>query len=296
MGPRNCGASALIVAPEHLVPPPEVELPMSDGHRSRNDLPYVVTGCARSGTRYISRLLSDLGLACGHERLFTPWTRSVPPFGKLRGDSSWVAAPYLDALPSDVVVLHQIRHPMAVTRSLHRIGFFSEKPKVARTRRLQNAIGRVAAAAPSPIISEAVRSRLGSSYCLRRDYVEFALRHAPSISDSKGDLGKCLTYWVAWNRLIEEKGRERGSQRYFRYRLEELDADLVASILRLLGSEPNQLRISEALYSVPRDTNAKRNSQVQMAPLSLTDQDAEALQAAAKLYGYEMPSTPSLSP
>jgi hypothetical protein len=124
------------------------------GHTS---LPhFIVTGCQRSATGYMASLLSALGCACGHESVFSPQnlTRDVlhpgplarilrlnghPGFitpqdlrlegnlgwpASLCGDSSWLAAPYLSSLPRGTWVLHQLRNPISVIRSLVRIRFF----------------------------------------------------------------------------------------------------------------------------------------------------------------------------
>jgi hypothetical protein len=95
----------------------------------------LVTGCARSGTGYAAALLSRLGLPCGHERLFAPdtvrdrrggwgalprWPPSVP------AESSWLAAPFIERLAPGTLVVHLVRHPLAVVRSNLRIGFFHE--------------------------------------------------------------------------------------------------------------------------------------------------------------------------
>src|SRR5689334_5762287 len=88
----------------------------------------LITGCARSGTGYLAALLTELGLECGHERVFAPRTvrGSTPtwPDG-VRAESSWLAAPYLAHLPKGTAVVHLVRHPLAVMRSNLRIGFFS---------------------------------------------------------------------------------------------------------------------------------------------------------------------------
>src|SRR5260221_13550573 len=89
---------------------------------------FLVTGAGRSGTGYIANVLTALGCLTGHEDIFGPkklrdaeeilWPPNVP------GDSSWLGAPYLDALPQGTVVLHQVREPVANVRSSLRIRFF----------------------------------------------------------------------------------------------------------------------------------------------------------------------------
>src|SRR5690242_2679693 len=88
--------------------------------------PFVVTGCARSGTTYMSALLSGLGLRIGHEVVFGPRTRSFDGWQGQHGDSSWLAAPFLGDL-GDAPVFHQVRHPLKVVRSLVGVRFFADR-------------------------------------------------------------------------------------------------------------------------------------------------------------------------
>lgn len=76
--------------------------------------PLIVTGCGRSGTGYAAALLTNAGVECGHEDVFTGRldTRPVLTEG---ADSSWFALPYLAA--QDAYVVHQVRHPLQVVAS-----------------------------------------------------------------------------------------------------------------------------------------------------------------------------------
>ncbi len=94
----------------------------------------LVTGCARSGTGYTAALLTRLGVNCGHELVYEPGRIRAAGRGRLdvapnwprgvRAESSWLAAPFLQALPRGTLVLHQVRHPLQVVRSKLRIRFF----------------------------------------------------------------------------------------------------------------------------------------------------------------------------
>lgn len=63
----------------------------------------VITGCARSGTKYMSRVLKRHGLDVEHERVGSD------------GTVDWKWAPLVD--PAGVMVLHQVRHPLKVIAS-----------------------------------------------------------------------------------------------------------------------------------------------------------------------------------
>jgi hypothetical protein len=78
----------------------------------------LVTGCGRSGTRYTTFVLRRLGLDVPHERLgrdgIASWTMAVDAAERPYGP------------PSDAVrfehVFHQLRHPLAVIRSVETFG------------------------------------------------------------------------------------------------------------------------------------------------------------------------------
>lgn len=82
----------------------------ADGRELKNIL---ITGCGRSGTRYVSYLIDQLGLDVGHERMgrdgIASWYMAVAsdrsPFGPASAD-------YLFK-----IILHQVRHPLAVIPS-----------------------------------------------------------------------------------------------------------------------------------------------------------------------------------
>ena len=73
---------------------------------------FVVTGCPKSGTGWISRVYQSVQIPCGHEKIYTIF--GINPWGNdIKGDSSWMAAGYLDQIDfNDVAVFHQVRHPL----------------------------------------------------------------------------------------------------------------------------------------------------------------------------------------
>jgi hypothetical protein len=137
----------------------------------------IVTGSQHSATAYTATLLTRLGCPCGHEAVFNPdnlrrraarlgvgilqyllaqvrTPRRVDVFMRpldvrvdetlpwpagLEADSSWLAAPYLASLPDGTVVLHQVRDPLAVLRSLVRRRF--ARPSVYRAFAAQHVSG-----------------------------------------------------------------------------------------------------------------------------------------------------------
>ncbi len=184
---------------------------------------FLVTGAGRSGTGYIANVLSALGRQTGHEEIFEPkklqdaeellWPPEIP------GESSWLGAPYIDALPAGTVVLHQVREPVANVRSSLRIHFFRS---------------------PSW-------------------YRSFAEQHAPSLLVGS-EAERCMRYWLEWNRMAE-RAREKPQLEYFRYRLEDIDGEVVAQICRCIELDVTAGRIAEVLAQLPRDYNTRGNKQ-----------------------------------
>ena len=218
---------------------------------------FVITGCGRSGTGYVSTLLNRIGIPCGHEALFRPskllgqaqldWPVEIP------GDASWLAAPFVEALPPGTVVLHQVREPAAVVRSFLRIRFFDE---------------------PSP-------------------YRDFAEQLCPALAQGTA-LERCCRYWLEWNRFAARAATAAGIV-YRRYRLEDLDLDLVLELCQRIGQPVSQEVAASALHALPRDVNTRGSKERDH------EVDAEALPAEVRTlaaeYGYEGPGAlPSARP
>ena len=88
---------------------------------------FVVVGTGRSGTGYMSRLLTACGIPCGHEQVFGPAqaTRAKPVvWGKWEADASWLAVPRLPMLGVPVVLV--TRHPLPTVRSMVQLGQFTD--------------------------------------------------------------------------------------------------------------------------------------------------------------------------
>lgn len=75
----------------------------------RNGKKIIITGCPRSGTKYISRVLQECGLDIGHDKV---WGKD--------GISSWFYA--AREVPNNSVVVCQIRNPVNTIGSLQTIG------------------------------------------------------------------------------------------------------------------------------------------------------------------------------
>lgn len=225
---------------------------------------FVVTGLSRSGTKYAAKLWTHLGYRCGHESVFNIFKvaggrggAALPTgFADRDGDSSFLAAPWVRDLPKETVVLHQTRDPLEVIRSHLGIRFFADPP------------------VPSMYLADN-----------HADFVAYIARHCPEVTAESTEEARCMRYWVAWNSLISESAACAGLP-YFRYRLEDLDRDLVRRMVEALGDEADDALVDDALASVSRTTNSRqRDDSVGWG--DLTEGPAKsALLHAAGAYGY----------
>lgn len=232
---------------------------------------FVVTGCARSGTLFMAEALAALGHACGHEQLFTPETRGVPPFRDVQGDVSWLAAPFLHQLPRGTVVLHQVRDPLATIRSMLGVRMFQTDPHPLMQARYRLQYHRI---------------RFGRPITNAR-FVRFAADHCPGIFDLPDETSRAAAYWVRWNRRIEQADLDE-ELHYERYRVEDLDDDLLVHFDHLLGGGATLEDVATVRASLGTSTHRAR----QVDPVTVDDIVDVATRAEltdlALDYGYDL--------
>jgi len=125
----------------------------------------LVAGTGRSGTAYIHQLFDALGVDSSHEGIYGPRGPERWPADRLV-ESSWLSVPYLGDLPTQTVVVHQVRNPIKVGRSFLGRTFFKRKD----------------AATP---------------------YSRFVREHEPSVFEAKDARHRFIRYYVAWNLRVE---------------------------------------------------------------------------------------------
>lgn len=77
----------------------------------------LVTGCPRTGTDYVARLLRECGRDAHREQVFTPDGVALSSWTGV--EVSWMGAPYRSrAWMQEIPIVHLTRHPEAVLRSL----------------------------------------------------------------------------------------------------------------------------------------------------------------------------------
>lgn len=179
---------------------------------SKFPISFVVVSTPRSGTTFIADLLTRCAVPCGHELHFTPTSHAIDPLvrpGSANfltgdnsdptpwGDSSWMAAPFLDTLPPDTIIFHQVREPIATLNSLIHTGHMDLWNDNAYTR--------------------------------------FARKHGlglvPTVPAVERKQARAMAFWVYWHRLIEWEAR---NHKYIRYQVERL-AEELPRMARALG-------------------------------------------------------------
>jgi len=126
----------------------------------------VVTGCARSGTQWISQVFAGLGLRAEHEYSLNLAGYTAEKAEHLDIEVSWLAAPLLDDVPVGTIVWHQIRDPRKVIRCCLHNHYFAEET------------------------------------CRAPDTRDFIKEHI-SIPDNASMLEAACRYWYLWNKKVE---------------------------------------------------------------------------------------------
>jgi hypothetical protein len=210
----------------------------------------LIVGCARSGTGYVSGLLTEAGLDIGHERVFSiPDGLTPGPAGQPCHDVSWLAAPILSELGSEWHIRHQVRDPRAVVSSTLAINLFLD------------------------------RQSQGS-------YSEFAFDHTNRINAEVNPIDRGFRYWVEWNKLIESHLGSDG-QAPSRHRVEDLDGSWISGVFKSVGlGAPDQVKVGVALAAVPHNRNHRgAGPKIELGDIKNLEL-AEETRYLAKKYGY----------
>ena len=220
---------------------------------------FVLAACPRSATAYSARLLSNLGLECGHETYFK-FKQRIHRFlelGSVAGDASWLAVPFLDKLPPHVRILHQTRHPLHVIRSLQQIRFFDLRED-----------------------GQPVRQGLGLHF------TQFAFRHCTPLLDYPTARERAIWFYYHWNKMIESAAE---GHRILRFAIEEFDQDQLVRVLAHLHVTTDQIpdELQEAhLELLPRNINAKISEKTMNVEEVRWDDLPNEVQELAISYGY----------
>ncbi len=228
----------------------KAKCPLEYDESRAGKLRFVVSGAATSGTLFISHILSQMGLLCGHEELFgLPHSLSER---ELMGEASWLSLPALPLLPENVILLHQVRNPIKVISSVMRKHIFIAKD--------------------NEVINE---------------YGLFALKNmdmSPFVDFSK----IYIQYWTKWNQMIEMAGKNRPYFCYrLEDVVEEGSHVLKTLLLDVLGERMDE-RKNAVINSIAKDYKEALIIKDIDLPRSYLPEGEElnVLMALAEKYGY----------
>jgi hypothetical protein len=210
---------------------------------------YVVAALPRSGTKYISTVLTKMGLACGHERHFRTGEGVVVQEDgpEIFGDASWMVVPYIHKLPPGTVVFHQLRNPLKVLNSNLPPGGDS----YFRTW------DENAGLASDPLYNKAIPwKRFIREQTEDWVWPEGASEH----HEGPGEIARLIHWWMNWNLWIEYASLQRSDLVYVRYKLEDLNVSTLAQIQLLIdpSSTAEVAGIEKVMEDVSTTTNRHR--------------------------------------
>jgi len=194
-------------------------------------LAVLATSTARSGSVYMARLLTSLGLTCGHEAVFgcrglayavhvlrtgelgTSFVSTYDVLGNqvqppwfdrnaLSAESSHMAAPFIDAPCLDgAAVVHVVRNPLAVVSSLvHDMRFFCDE----------------------------------TGYF--EEFRKFVCSHMPDVMHLPTEIERACMYWIQWNEMI---ARKAAGKPYLVFKVESKLSDELLEFLKIPASMKN---------------------------------------------------------
>ena len=234
----------------------------------------MVAGAGRSGTLFISRVLTNLGVPCDHEKFFQPTTRAWPADFE-GGEASWHVVPFLDQRPRDVVVIHQVRHPVDVVGSLYGREFFRYGAQELSRKALWRKLSR------GPKIAAG-----------RRDCIRFIESTIPKILEAPDEVSRCIRYWTEMNQRVGTSGVDDVRSDLL-VRVEDLGVETLLQVLDVVGAgSRSEDEITHALSDATTDGSHKsttaqavRREALDMAAITASS-DWLAAQRLAGHYGY----------
>lgn len=220
----------------------------------------LICGTGRCGTAYAAALLSELGLPCGHQSVFSP-ERPLPVALRVRRRSPWAesspaALPALREVPDSVVCVHLVRHPLQVLASIERRGFFLRGNEDA--------------------------------------YVRFAYAVLPELIDARDPIERAARFVIGWNSAIRGVLLARSpALRSVRIQVEALSqpsGTVAGELLARVGIQVGPRLARAAVARVPRDFNSDgRTESVEHASARVARLPEElrcGLLSLASDYGY----------
>lgn len=199
-------------------------------------LKYVISGTGRCGTLFAAKILTDLGIPCGHEAIFDTngidgaikrlkgelpiscsnisaksgnWIK----YSEIIADSSYMSAPFLDRFDADII--HIVRNPIEVISSfVISFHYFSSHDP-------------------------------GNN-----KWHKFIYKHSRNLTNpSFNQITRAAYYYVLWNEMIESKS---SGKNYFLFNIEKNYDDLLKFLQ--IAELPKDVYSDKKCNSRPRDS------------------------------------------
>jgi len=216
------------------------------GHKIR----YVVASLPRSGTKYISLVLDKMGLNCSHEG----WLNNLKcetfsnRSSDVWGDVSWMAAPHIAQLPAGTVVFHQLRDPIKVLNSNLPPGGDSYFRTWDKNAGLDS----------DPLY----KKHLPWKRFIWEQTQDWVWPNGVSEeAESPEEIERLIFWWANWNLWIESAAMQRADLVYVRYKLEDMDGELLKNIAHVIQPDiipPRLQHCENILKEVPTTVNRHR--------------------------------------
>jgi hypothetical protein len=208
----------------------------------------LISGAGASGSSYIAKVLTLAGLPCGHEQVYGT---SV---GGGNGHADWKQ---YGAESSWMAMPFLAKHP---------------GPKYLQVR---EPLANIASSLKLKIFD------LDHWSLVVGQYRSVKKRWAREIWDEASEIERAAAWWVVWN----EMGLAANPDAW--WRVEAVDADILAMLIRAAGREPDPARIASALEQVP--TNWNTHGPPLATPVtwdSFSPEMAERVRGLAERFGY----------
>lgn len=190
---------------------------------------FLIAAAPRSGTKYIADLLNEIGVNCHWENLYHIHKGVSQWPNEPIGESSWLAIGYLNKLPEDVVILHQIRNPQHVFLSQRKWKIWYNGKDAENYEKIKDLFKGV--------------------YPVKEK--DYRLMNPLPLYEEE--------WWIT-NKTIECYNP------IHRYKIEDIDTEIY-NILKLIEFEYEPGKVEEALQTIQRDINTgcvnKRNFKIQ---------------------------------
>lgn len=227
----------------------------------------IITGCGRSGTKFLSELLNYNNIECGHEDVFA--ISGFKGWGQFEVESSWCAAPYLkhpSYMNNVKRVIHVVRDPIKVVSSFYRLGVFS--PFSYRNFLINSSL-----------------AYFKNQYLKKPKKIKQRQKHVTNLRarikmgctalNYSGEINRAFQYWNQWNKLIENACFNHNFA-YYQLNIECIDEKL-DELSSFLGFPTNLIKHKQV-------SNEKENYPAR--PLPYFDLPQETLDLAQH-YGFE---------